>query len=78
MTLADRLPSLEMDALQSLQVNARRLATEAGTRGKEAEALLPLIEAELSQREAAVPKKTRAPSKKKAAAAAAAEIESDA
>jgi len=65
MTLAERLPTFELDALRSLQVNARRLAGEAGRRGEEAEALLPLIEAELSQREAAAPKKVRAVRKRK-------------
>jgi hypothetical protein len=66
MTIAERLPTLETDALRSLQVNARRLATEEGKRGQEAEALLPLIEAELSQREPAPKppvKRTRAPKK---------------
>jgi hypothetical protein len=70
MTLADRLPTMAVDALQSLRVNAIRLSAEPGTRGKEAGDLLPLIEAELTQREAAAPKKARAAPKKKKAAAA--------
>jgi hypothetical protein len=70
MLIADRLPTMAVDALESLRDNATRLAAEPGTRGKEAGDLLPLIEAELAQREAAAPKKPRAAPKKKKAAAA--------
>ena len=50
MALSDRLTALDKQQLLNLRTNARRLQDEGGPRGEEAKALLPLIEAELSQR----------------------------
>ena len=58
MTVADMIPSLDDKALASLHTNARRLEGGAeGPRRQQALGLLPLIEAELTQREAAKPPK---------------------
>ena len=51
MTLAEKLPQMTDDALEALAVNARRLAaTDAARDHAAAEALLPLVEAELTSR----------------------------
>ena len=60
LALTDRLATLDKAQLLTLRQNAHRLETEAGTRGTEAMALLPLIDAELSKRS---PSKTAASSK---------------
>ena len=48
--LSDQLPTFDRQQLLNLRSNARRLQADAGPRGEEAKALLPLIEAELSKR----------------------------
>ena len=66
MALADMLPTFDDAALLNLQSNAVRLAADTdGARHEDAAALLPLIEAELSTREATRPPKAvrRAPPK---------------
>jgi hypothetical protein len=56
MTIADSIPSLDDKALESLHDNAMRLmANERDPRHGQAEALLPLIDAELAARAAARP-----------------------
>lgn len=51
MTLADKLPQMSDDALEALATNARRLAKEDAARDHAAaQALLPLVEAELTSR----------------------------
>ena len=58
MAIADMLPKMDDKALESLKVNALRLQEEPeGARQKQAEMLLPLIEAELAEREARKPPK---------------------
>ena len=57
MALADMLPTLDDAALANLWANATRLETGAGAKQKEAALLLPLIEAELADREARKPPK---------------------
>ena len=58
MAIADMLPTLDDKALESLRANALRLQDETdGARQKQAELLLPLIEAELAEREARKPPK---------------------
>jgi hypothetical protein len=64
LSLADRLPQLDREQLLNLQANARRLEAEAGARGENAAALLPLIQAELAARVKPAPPK--APRAKKA------------
>jgi hypothetical protein len=56
MTIADAIPDLDDKALASLHDNAVRLmANERDPRHGQAEALLPLIDAELAARAAARP-----------------------
>jgi hypothetical protein len=58
MTVAEMIPGMDDDALATLRINARRLESGAeGPRRQQALALLPLIEAELTQREANRPVK---------------------
>ena len=58
MAVADMLPTMDDKALESLKANALRLQEEPeGARQKQAEMLLPLIEAELAEREARKPPK---------------------
>ena len=58
MAIADMLPTMDDKALDSLKANALRLQEEPeGARQKQAEMLLPLIEAELAEREARKPPK---------------------
>ena len=60
MSIADMIPTLDDAALASLRSNATRL--EAGGKGpkqKEAALLLPLIDAELAQRQANKPVKAK-------------------
>ena len=58
MAIADMLPTMDDKALDSLKANALRLQDEPeGARQKQAEMLLPLIEAELAEREARKPPK---------------------
>ena len=65
MTMADRIPGMSDQDLRTLHANAERLQRD-GKPGPQAAAgeLLPLIAAEMAQREAAKP----APAKKKPAA----------
>ena len=70
MALADMLPTMDDKALESLKANALRLQDEPeGSRQKQAELLLPLIEAELAEREARKPPKPPRVVRKKAPAA---------
>ncbi len=62
--LTDRLSSLDKDQLLNLRANARRLQADAGPKTDEAAALLPLIDAELAKRAAAVAVKA-APKRKR-------------
>ena len=78
MAIADMLPTMDDTALASLRVNASRLeAGEDGARQKQAAVLLPLIDAELAERDARKPPKparaVRAKAKPRAKAAADAE-----
>lgn len=67
MTMIDRIPGLTDADLATLHGNARRLEMSSDVgRSKAAVDMLPVIEAELAQREAAKPKK--APPKRKPAA----------
>ena len=61
MTLAERIPTLDDDALKTLGANARRLEAEGGRRQEEAAMLVPLIEAELADRQARKPAKPAKP-----------------
>jgi hypothetical protein len=68
MAIADMLPTMDDKALDSLKANALRLQDEPeGARQKQAEMLLPLIEAELAEREARKPPKPVRVVRKKAA-----------
>ncbi|WP_174301651.1 hypothetical protein [Caulobacter sp. S45] len=69
MAVADMLPTMDDKALESLKANALRLQDEPeGARQKQAEMLLPLIEAELAEREARKPPKPVRVVRKKAPA----------
>ena len=58
MAVADMLPKMDDKALDSLRANALRLQDEPeSARQKQAVLLLPLIEAELAEREARKPPK---------------------
>ncbi len=73
MAVADMLPTMDDKALESLKANALRLQDEPeGARQKQAEMLLPLIEAELAEREARKPPKPVRVVRKKAPAVKAA------
>lgn len=57
MSIADMIPTLDDSALANLRANALRLeAGGKGPRQQEAAELLPLIDAELTHRQAAKPK----------------------
>ena len=73
MSMADRLPTMTDADLASLHANARRLETQGATPGQQKAAadMLPLITAELAEREARKPPKPAAKPRKKAAASAA-------
>jgi hypothetical protein len=74
MSIADLIPQMDDKALASLRVNASRIGAGAeGPRQKEAETLIPLIDAEMDARKAAKPKVVAAPRKKKVAATIVAE-----
>lgn len=61
MRIAEMIPTLDNAALGNLRENALRLqAGGAGPKRHEAEALLPLIDAELAQRQAKKPAPARA------------------
>jgi hypothetical protein len=65
LSIADLIPQMDDKALVSLRNNALRLGAGAeGPRQKEAESLIPLIDAEVALRKAAKPKATPAPRKK--------------
>ena len=65
MSIADLIPQMDDKALISLRVNALRIGAGAeGPRQKEAEELIPMIDAEVALRKAAKPKATPAPRKK--------------
>ncbi len=72
MSIADLIPKMDDKALVSLRANAERIGAGAeGPRQKEAEALIPMIDAEVALRKAAKPKaapvaRKKAVSKKKA------------
>ena len=82
MSMVDRLPTMSDADLASLHENAKRLEAGAATPGqqKAAAEMLPLIAAELAERESRKPKKAapkprkvaakKAPAKKAAAASA--------
>ncbi len=72
MALADMIPTMEDKALANLRQNAVRLEADGkGPRQQEAADLLPLIDAELAERELRKPKKAPPkPRAKKAAKAA--------
>ncbi len=72
MALADMIPTMEDKALANLRQNAVRLEADGkGPRQQEAADLLPLIDAELAERESRKPKKAPPkPRAKKAAKAA--------
>ena len=73
MSIADLIPQMDDKALVSLRVNAARIGAGAeGPRQKEAEELIPLIDAEVALRKAAKPKAVAAPRKKAATKSAAA------
>lgn len=55
MAIADRLPTLDDAALASLRANAARLQAGGGAKREEAALLLPLIEAEIAERESRKP-----------------------
>ena len=70
MAVADMLPTMDDKALETLRSNALRLQDEPeGARQKQAAMLLPLIEAELADREARKPPKPPRVVRKKAPAA---------
>lgn len=69
MPLADKLPGFDDAALLSLRSNAVRLVSESGARYEEAMALLPLIEAEIAERDAKRPAKAVRRAPRRAAAA---------
>jgi hypothetical protein len=82
LSIADLIPQMDDKALVSLRNNALRIgAGVEGPRQKEAETLIPLIDAEVALRKAAKPKVVPAPRKKalskKAAAAAEAAANED-
>lgn len=62
----DQLETFDRQQLLTLRSNARRLGADAGPRAAAAQALLPLIEAELSKRAPAVTAAAKARPKKKA------------
>jgi hypothetical protein len=65
LSIADLIPQMDDKALVSLRNNALRLGAGAESpRQKEAESLIPLIDAEVALRKAAKPKATPAPRKK--------------
>jgi hypothetical protein len=65
LSIADLIPQMDDKALVSLRNNALRLgAGVESPRQKEAESLIPLIDAEVALRKAAKPKATPAPRKK--------------
>ena len=67
MAIADMLPTMDDKALDSLKANALRLQDEPdGARQKQADLLLPLIEAELAEREARKPPRPARVVRKKA------------
>jgi len=68
MTLAERIPDLDDDALKTLRANAHRLQAEGGRRQEEAAMLLPLIDAELAERQARNPPAPTAARRKRASA----------
>ena len=77
MTMADRIPAMSDADLASLHANAQRLETSANpVQQKAATEMLPLITAELAEREARKPPKpapkARKPRAKAAVAAASA------
>ena len=51
MAIADKLPTLDDAALARLRANAARLQAAGGAMREEAALLLPLIEAEIAERE---------------------------
>jgi hypothetical protein len=57
MTMANLIPTLGDAELANLLANARRLQSGSGASQAKAEALVPLIEAELAEREARKPAK---------------------
>ena len=58
MAIADMLPTMDDAALASLRINASRLQADAdGARQEQAAMLLPLIDAELAERDARKPPK---------------------
>jgi hypothetical protein len=57
MALADRLSTLDDKALANLRANAVRLQSADGAKREEAAVLLPLIEAEIADRESRKPPK---------------------
>jgi hypothetical protein len=67
MSIADLIPQMDDKALATLRVNAARLGGgQDSPRQKEAELLIPLIDAEVAARKAAKPKPVPAPRKKAA------------
>jgi hypothetical protein len=67
MSIADLIPQMDDKALVTLRANAARLGGgQEGPRQKEAELLIPLIDAEVAARKAAKPKAVPAPRKKAA------------
>lgn len=57
MVTADQLPTLDDTALANLRANAARLQSGGGARREAAAALLPLIEAEITERRSRKPAK---------------------
>jgi len=75
MTMADRVPDLDDKALANLLANAKRLsASGTAEQQNEANAIVPLVEAEMAARKAAAPPRAvrRTPGTAKAAPKAAA------
>jgi hypothetical protein len=65
MNIADKIPTFDDEALATLRANASRLTIGAdGPRRREAETILPLIDAEVAKRLEKSPKPKRAPAKK--------------
>ena len=51
MNIADKIPTFDDEALANLRANACRMASEgSGPRNREAEFILPLIDAEVAKR----------------------------
>jgi hypothetical protein len=66
MKIADKIPTFDDESLATLRENASRLTTAEGdgVRRREAEFILPLIDAEVAKRLEQLPKPKRASARK--------------